>query len=122
MMANRRYYRKTGGLFFVLLMILTTVGCESLDSQRRNEGLESSNPTVRVMAIKQVGDSKDSSAVPQLVDCLQNDDESVRFYAVEALRRITGADRGYDYKASPKSRGDAVKRWREFLDSNGVTE
>ena len=122
MITNRRYYRKTGGLFFVLLLMLISVGCESLDSQRRNEGLESSSPTVRIMAIKQVGDSKDSSAVPQLVDCLQSDDESVRFYAVGALRRITGTDRGYDYKASPKSRGGAIKRWREFLGSNGVTE
>ncbi|MHC4632245.1 MAG: hypothetical protein ACYS9C_13400 [Planctomycetota bacterium] len=58
-------------------------------------------------------------AIPQLVDSLQDEDTSVRFYAIEALRRITGTDNGYHYKASPQLRAEAVERWRESLKSNG---
>ena len=106
----------------MLMMVLVFVGCQSAGGKYGDTGLESSSPTVRIMAIKRAGDSKDSAAVPQLVDCLQNEDESVRFYAVEALRRITGTDRGYDYKESPQKRAAAVKRWRDFLEPDGATE
>jgi hypothetical protein len=81
--------------------------------------LDSPNPAVRVMAIKWAGDSKESLAVPRLVDFLQDEDTSVRFFAIEALRRITGTDNGYDYKASPRLRAQAVERWREFLRLDG---
>ncbi len=70
------------------------------------------------MAIKWAGDNKILPAVPQLVDSLQNEDKSVRFYSIEALRRIVGTDHGYDYKTAPHLRAAAVKRWREFLDAN----
>jgi hypothetical protein len=122
MMTIRRYYRRFGVLLFVLMMVLVFAGCQSAGGQRDDAGLESSNPTLRIMAIKRAGDSKDSAAVPQLVDCLQNEDNSVRFYAVEALRRITGTDRGYDYKDPPQKRAAAVKRWQDFLATSGVTE
>ena len=122
MMANYGYCRKFSGLFFVLLMVLAFAGCESQERWQEAANLESSDSTVVIMAIKQAGDSKESAAIPQLVDCLQNEDESVRFYAAEALRRITGTDRGYDYKDSLQTRTAAVERWRDFLDSNGVAE
>ena len=122
MMTICRYCRRFSGLLFVLMMVLVFVGCQPAGDQREDAGLESSNPTVQIMAIKRAGDSKDSSAVPQLVDCLQNEDDSVRFYAVEALRRITGTDRGYDYKEPPQKRAAAVKRWQDFLATNGATE
>jgi len=122
MMTICRYCRRFSGLLFVLIMVLVFAGCQSAGGQRGDTGLESSNPTLRIMAIKRAGDSKDSLAVPQLVDCLQNEDDSVRFYAVEALRRITGTDRGYVYKDPPQKRAAAVKRWQDFLATSGVTE
>jgi hypothetical protein len=81
--------------------------------------LDSPNPAVRIMAIKWAGDNKASSAIPRLVDFLNDEDTSVRFFAIEALRRITGTNNGYDYKARPQLRAEAVERWREFLKSNG---
>ena len=124
MIAIYRYCRKFSRLLFlpIAMVILVFVGCQSAGDEYGDTGLESSNPTVRIMAIKRAGDGKDSAAVPQLVDCLQNEDESVRFYAVQALRRITGTDRGYDYKDPPQKRAAAVKKWRDFLDADGVTE
>ncbi|MHC4534512.1 MAG: HEAT repeat domain-containing protein [Planctomycetota bacterium] len=81
--------------------------------------LDNPNPAVRIMAIKWAGDNKASSAIPRLVDFLNDEDTSVRFFAIEALRRITGTNNGYDYKARPQKRAEAVERWREFLKSNG---
>ena len=98
---------------------LVLSGCGGpFDRKMRLSDLDSPNPAVRIMAIKWAGDSKASSAIPRLVDFLHDEDASVRFFAIEALRRITGTDNGYDYKASPQLRAEAVERWREFLKSN----
>ena len=82
--------------------------------------LNSPDPTIRIMAVKRAGDNKISEAVPYLVDSLQHEDHSVRFYSIEALQRITGKDYGYDYKAAPHLRAAAVKRWKKSLDPNGL--
>jgi DNA polymerase IIIc chi subunit len=100
--------------------ILLLSGCGGpLDRKMGLSDLDSPNPAVRVMAIKWAGDNKVSSAVPRLVELLQDEDPSVRFFAIEALERITGTNNGYDYKDSPQQRAEAVERWREFLKSNG---
>ena len=108
----------------VLIWTATTLllsGCGGpFDRKIGLSDLESPNPAVRIMAIKWAGDNKATSAIPRLVDFLQDEDTSVRFFAIEALRRITGTDNGYDYKAGPKLRADAVERWHEFLKSNGA--
>jgi vesicle coat complex subunit len=94
-------------------------GCgDSFDRQVGLSDLEDPNPTVRIMAIKWAGENKITPALPQLVDSLQDEDPSVRFYAIEGLRRITGVDNGYDYKAQSHERAASVERWREFLDTN----
>ena len=94
-------------------------GCDSpLNHKMDLSDLGSPNPTVRIMAIKWAGDNKVSAAVPQLVNLLQDEDPSVRFYAIEGLRRITGTDHGYDYKTAPHIRAEAVKRWRNFLEQS----
>ena len=105
-------------LWFLAGIILMLAGCSGpFDRKMGRADLESPNPAVRVMAIKWAGDNKVASAVPQLVDFLQDEDRSVRFYAIEGLRQITGTDNGYDYRANPQLRAAAVDRWREFLKS-----
>ena len=105
-----------GGRVLVALML---VGCAGpFDRKIGLKDLDHPNVAVRIVAIKMAGDSKASSAVPQLVDFLQNEDVSVRFYSIEALRRITGTDCGYDYKAAPHLRAEAVRRWQDFINAN----
>ena len=105
--------------WFWVVTLLMLAGCGySFDTKMELSDLESPNPTVRIMAIKWAGDNKISSAVPYLIDSLQNEDKSVRFYSIEALRRITGTDNGYDYKAAPHLRAAAVKQWQESFDPN----
>jgi hypothetical protein len=106
-------------LWFWAMIISMLAGCgTSYDRKMGLSDLDSPNPTVRIMAIKWAGDNKVSQAVPKLVDFLQDEDKSVRFYAIEGLQRITGTDNGYDYKAATHIRAAAVKRWREYLKAN----
>jgi len=109
-------------LWFWFGIVLIQTGCSNrLARNIELEDLQSSDPTVRVMAIKWTGENKVLQAVPQLVVLLQNEDKAVRFYAIQSLRRITGTDNGFDYKANPKNRAVAVQRWREFVKSNKQT-
>jgi len=101
----------------VVLVVLAVSGCSPFDRKVVLSDLESQDPMVRIRAMKWAADNSVRPAVPQLVDSLQSEDEAVRFYAIEALRRVTGTDCGYDYKTPPHRRAAAVKRWREFLDS-----
>lgn len=117
-MVNLKHGKWSACLGSWVLITLMLAGCDPFDRKFGLSDLESPDTRVRIMAIKWAGDNKISPAVPQLVDFLQNEDKPVRFYAIEALRRITGTDHGYDYKAAPHIRAAAVKRWREFLDSN----
>ena len=108
-------------MWCLLATIPLLSGCKGpLDRKMGLSDLESPNPAVRIMAIKWAGENKVMSAIPRLVDFLQDEDASMRFFAIEALQRITGTDNGYDYKAGPKSRAEAVERWREFIKSNGL--
>jgi hypothetical protein len=77
--------------------------------------LESPDPATRIRAIKWAGDNHRFDAAPLLVDRLQEQDVSVRFYAIMSLKRITGTDHGYDYKAGAAERAQAVARWREAV-------
>ncbi len=110
-------------MWFCAATILVLSGCGGpFDRKMGLSDLDSPNPAVRIMAIKWAGDNKVLSAVPRLVELLQDEDTSVRFFAIEALERITGRNNGYDYKASPQLRAEAVERWREFLKSNGAQD
>ena len=108
-------------VWFWTATTLVLSGCNGpFDRKIGLSDLDSPNPVVRIMAIKWAGDINVFFSLPRLVDLLYDEDTSVRFFAIEALRRITGTDNGYDYKASPQLRAEAVERWHEFLKSNGA--
>jgi len=111
---------ENGGRFNCLwlpaVITLILAGCASLiDRKPQLSDLDNPNSTIKIVAVKWAGDNKVSSALPQLVDLLQDEDRSVRLYTIEALRRITGTDCGYDYKAAAHVRAVSVKRWHQFL-------
>ena len=121
-MANLRRDKWFARLWYWVAVILMLAGCGIFERKFTLSDLKNPNPSVRIMAIKWAGDNKISAAVPQLVDSLQDEDKSVRFYSIEALRRITGTDHGFDYKAAPHLQAAAVKRWRESLDPNELQD
>ena len=92
---------------------LTLVGCTGSRSLR--SGFESEDPADRIAAIRQAAAANDKAALPALVTCLSDSESDVRFFAITALRTITGQDLGYHYYDGEQARREAVNRWREYL-------
>jgi hypothetical protein len=77
--------------------------------------IQSENAGDRILAIKAAAETGDRSAVPLLVDRLEDEDEAVRMFAIIALERITGERFGYDYSKPPFERAAAVEYWRDYV-------
>ena len=93
-----------------LLIIVAAAGC----SPRAEVGsFDSPDPQAKLYAIIRAGNEKNRAAIPHLIDALGSDDQAVRMYAIESLRRITGHTKGYVYYAAPKKRDEAIARWLE---------
>ena len=97
------------------MILLLPSGCGKPVGALSLSDLSSPDTSVKVRAIKWAGDNKLDSAIPQLVDLLEDEDRVVRFYAIGSLRRITGSDGGYDFKKNAHSRLESVEFWRENL-------
>ena len=78
-------------------------------------GLQAELPQERAAACVRAGATRDRSAVPLLVERLDDPAEDVRFFAIAALERITGQTLDYRYYSAPAERQAAVQRWRRWL-------
>jgi hypothetical protein len=85
------------------------------------EALQSQRPEERTLAVKHAAEAHDRSAIPTLVDRLEDEDEAVRFYAILALEKLTGTRLGYDYSSPETQRRQAVERWRRYVQASGTT-
>jgi hypothetical protein len=93
--------------------------CAGCSEPRGAVSVMSDDPTLKIPAIKEDAQRKNTGDLALLVKDLDDDDSAVRFYAVEGLRRITGADLGYHYYDDREQRKAAVDRWHEWLKANG---
>lgn len=82
--------------------------------------LQDENPSIRAEACRRAGEAKDGSVVPLLVERLDDPAGDVRFFAIGALKRITGQTLGYRYYDEPQTRSQAVWRWRDWLRANAT--
>ena len=82
-------------------------------------GFDSPDPTSRLVAISEAGETADASAVPALIEQLESNDPGARLLAIRSLERITGETLGYDYAEPWWSRSRAVRRWRAWAAENG---
>jgi len=103
------------GILVQLPVIFSLGSCRSWDRTYTLSDLEGKDPAVRIMAIRWAGENNVKEALPLLVERLSEEDESVRFFAIFALKRITGEDKGYDYKADIRNRRESVQRWRKYI-------
>jgi hypothetical protein len=90
---------------------LATGGC----FPREDQSIGAVDPMNSIPAIQSAGQAHDRKAVPALVAQLNNDDPAIRFYAFEALRRITGKTFDYRYYDDVDERRPAVGRWKQWL-------
>jgi HEAT repeat protein len=102
-----------------LLAGLSVCGCVH---PREPVRFDSPDVNARIAAIRRAARTGDRSAAPHLVLALDDDDPAVRFYAIEALRRLAGERMGYDYyEDDPDARQPAVQRWRQWVVGQGMT-
>ncbi len=95
------------------------VGCDQGAVRRRQ--LSSNNPLDRTEGIVHAYQARDLRAVHKLVALLDDPNDAVRMYAIQALRRLCGVDYGYRYYASMAAREAAVVRWQQALRDGELT-
>ncbi len=103
------------GLCFVVIAMV--VGCVASTPQTGTiyQRLQNEDPAVRIEAIIQAGDRKDTKAVPLLVDRLSDTQPDVRLFAIMALRKITGMDFGWRAYDPADKRNLAIRRWQQWI-------
>jgi hypothetical protein len=104
---------KAGIMTAVLSLVSGTLvnGCFSPDPK----SLSSNSAPSLIPAIKDAANRNDKSAIPGLVDRLDDKDSAVRFAAISALTKMTGQDLGYKYYDDEYTRHAAIERWREWV-------
>jgi hypothetical protein len=86
-------------------------------------GFDSPEPASKLTAITDAAERNDRSAIPHLIEALDNDDPVVRLAAIRALQRMTGQTLGYDYadhEWKRKQAADAWQRWYQLQSGPGA--
>jgi hypothetical protein len=91
-------------------------GCFSPDPPSIN----SDSPPSAIPAIKAAAASNDRTAIPRLIEDLNDPDSAIRFAAIQALEKITGQTLDYRYYDEEPARRPAVQRWRQWLKDHPV--
>ena len=73
------------------------------------------DPDSNIPAMESAARARNEKAVGPLVQQLNSDDPAVRFYAIEALHRLTGQTFGYRYYDEDDQRKIAVRQWQQWL-------
>lgn len=106
------------GLSLAVMIFLVVAGCRAQLQEPTMAHFDSPTPMYRIMAAKWAGDHKMFQAIPKLVNLLEDEDRSVRLYAIVALKRITGTDQGYTFGGGVSQRAKAIARWNEYITDN----
>ena len=91
---------------FAGLLSIVGMGCSHAPGRVTDE-----DPSDKIPAIKVAVEHKDKAAIPSLIADLNSDDSAVRFYAIDALQRLTGQTLEYRYYDDIEKRKAAVARW-----------
>jgi hypothetical protein len=100
----------------VMLVGIMAGGCFSPDPPSIN----SDSPACAIPAIKAAAASNDRTAIPRLIEDLDNSDSAIRFAAIQALEKMTGQTLDYQYYDEEAARWPAVQRWRQWLKDHPV--
>ena len=95
----------------LVLACLLACGC----FPREQQFIGAVDPLNNIPAIQKAAETKDGKAVPALVGQLNNDDPAVRFYAIQALGRITGQTFDYHFYDDVDQRRPAIARWKAYV-------
>jgi hypothetical protein len=124
---------RAGPIICLALAAITPALVGGCDAPPIKPVLTDPDPSIKIPAIELAVQKNDRSAIPVLIKSLESDDPAIRFYANDALLKLTGQDFGFLYYADDEVRRPAVKRWQAWLasgtgstrampTSNGATE
>jgi len=99
------------------MYLMAAAGCSATNSELASR-MEDFNPTVRIRAILEVIRQQRQELLPELVNCLDDEDSAVRIYAILALEKFTGTRLEYSYASGSSARRKAIEGWREYLTQN----
>ncbi len=102
-----------GRLGIILVCVLIMSGCQNPVTV---DEIMSSDPVRQARAIKLASNNKDISAMPHLVDLLENEDSGMQTLAITALRNISGENFGYDVWAGPLKKREAQLKWKQYME------
>jgi HEAT repeat protein len=100
----------------VLLLASGATGCASAPAD-----FNSPEPAARNAAIVRAAQTKDQTAIPDLVRMLESDDPTTRVLAIRTLERLTGQTLGYHPQADEQSRKKAVADWAAWCANRPTT-
>ncbi len=105
-----------------LILVLGLLVCAGCGPREANVAvrLQRKASVDRIREIRRIDASGDASSVSLLVQRLDDGDSAVRFAAIITLERITGERLGYRYGASSVDRGEAVGRWRAYVEDRAA--
>lgn len=100
-------------------MLAVLAGCGGSRRLTWQQKMDSSAGVERAQAVMVIGEQKNWSAIPRLIERLEDDDVSVRVLAKQTLHDMTGRDFGYNAYADEIERREAVERWKTWWNSEG---
>lgn len=103
-------------LLGVALVLGTISGC----LPESKPGFDSPSPSKRLDAIVDASDLEDTESLVKLVEKLRSFDPAERMFAIRSLEIRTGSTFGYDHGAHDWERIEAIGRWIEYLESEGI--
>jgi HEAT repeat protein len=96
-------------------VLLTCLAAAGGCIPRESQSILAVDPQASIPAIQEAARQKDRSAVPALVERLGSDDAAIRFYAIVALKEITGQTMDFHYYDDPEQRKLAIQRWQKWI-------
>ena len=106
------------GRIVAILIVFLAAGCFGQKPLTEDQMLRSSAGVEREEGVLKAG-QQGSTAIPTLIQRLEDDDVAVRLAAINTLRRTTGQDFGYVAWDDEVKRRPAVAKWREWWRQGG---
>ncbi len=102
------------GLVIAGFCLTIAAGCQA---PRGPVSINSDDPDLKIQAIQRDACRKNTRDIPKMVADLSDEDPAIRFYAIQALRRLTNDDFGYRFYLDEDQRQIATARWQAWLKS-----
>ena len=96
----------------ILILALSSLACRGT---RPKPDVAAREIDAKIPGMKHAGETHDRSALPGMVDSLNDDDPAVRLFAIAALEKFSGDRFGYEYYLDEEQRKPSIARWREWL-------